>query len=337
MNIQKYSVALLTSFERNKTTSAVSKEANVSQSEGSRFLSKLEVSSSNFISNVKSLFGNKPINMVIDDANLCKRYALNTEAVSQIKDQSTKTFANGITILIGGLTDSKYFLPISLEHWIAEFIMQKAYLKKVTLAIQMIEKVITLGLNIEHFVLDGLYFAEKFLNFLDSKKLKFVIKAKTTTSVIHNGQKIQLKDCRDLRLNSNQNCKKIQAEWCGKMWYFIAMRRTGKHGNKIVYLVANFYAKSKTYVKIYESRWPVEKLIRTCKQKLGLNGSQSQLAKNYLNHIKCVFFAYGILQLIMKKFKLRSAEEALTKVQALKWRYHFDEIVDQISLFTKFA
>ena len=337
MNIQEYSVALLTSFERNKSTSAVSKEISVDQSSGSRFLSKLEITSHNFRNNVKSLFGSKPLNFVIDDANLCKRFAKETHGVSQIKDQSTKTFANGLTILIGGLTDSKYFLPIELEQWIAEFIMKEQYLKKADLAEKIINRVITLGLNINHFVLDGLYFTEKFLNFLNDKNLKFVIKAKTTTSVIYKGQRMQLKNCPDLRLNNNQNCKKIQATWNDKSWYFIAMRRTGKHGNKIVYLIANFYTKTKNYVKIYESRWSIEKFIRTGKQKIGLNGSQSRLATNYLNHIKCVFFSYTILQVVMKKFRFNSAEEALAKVQALKWRYKFDEIVDQISLLVSYA
>ena len=102
-------------------------------------------------------------------------------------------------------------------------------------------------LNINHYVFDGHYFKQKFIEFLDSKNLKFVIKAKTTTSVLFKNKKIQLQHIPELKLNSNQNYKKIKAYWNGQYWYFIALRRTGKHSEKIIYLIANFYSKSKIY------------------------------------------------------------------------------------------
>jgi len=338
VNIQKYSLALLTSFERNKSTTAIAHEAGENQIAASRFLDKISISGPDFMPMVKELFGDKKINLVIDDFVLSRRYANNTEAVSSMKDQSTKTFTTGTSLLVCGITDSEYFLPLDLEQWIAEFIAEKGYLSKPELAERLIERVLKLGLKIDYCVLDGLYFSVKLLNFLNDKMLKFVIKAKTTTSVVLNGQKMQLKNCPDLRLNSNQNCKRIEAEWSSKMWHFVAVRRRGKHGTKIIYLIANFLVqKTKLYKKVYDSRWTVEKFIRTGKQKIGLNGSQSQQAKIYLNHIRCVFIAYGILQFIMKKFRLESAEDALRKIQAQKMKSSFVDIVDQFSLLVKLA
>jgi hypothetical protein len=337
MNIQKYSIALLTSFERNKTTSSVSREAEESQSSCSRFLKKLSVTSSDFKSQVKAFFGNKPINLVTDDFVLSRRYSQGTEGASSMIDQATKTFANGIKIIGSGLTDGFFFLPIDFEQWIAQFIMGKDYLTTTQVAEKLILRILELEIKIKYFVFDGLYFSENFIKFLHDKELRFVIKCKTTTKIVFKNKAMQLKDCPELRLNSNQNQKKIKAYWAGREWHFIALRRSGKRGEKIIYLIANFEAKSKVYAKAYDSRWPVEKFIRTGKQSLGLKDSGSQEAKVYLNHIRCVFFAYTILQFIMKKFRLKSAEDAIRYTQDLKIKHSFNDITDRLSLLVNYA
>lgn len=337
MNIQEYSVALGTSFESNKNPSAVAREVGTSQSTVSRFLKTLDLSDHDFVPLVQHMFGKRKKNFVIDDGTISKRYAQEIEGTSSMIDQSTKTFTNGYKIVAAGLTDGKFFSPIATEQWIAEFIAGDGYLKITQLAEKLILRVLGLGISIEYFVMDGLYFSNDFITFLNDRKLKFVMKAKTTTSVIYKGQRMQLQDCKDLRLNSNQNQKKIVAEWKGKMWHFIAVRRSGKHGEKIIYLITNFQTKSRIYAKIYDSRWKIEKFFRTGKQSLGLKNSFSLEAKIYLNHIKCVFFAYCLLQLLMKKFKLDSVEEAIRKAQTFKNKYGFAQTVDKISLLENYA
>jgi hypothetical protein len=337
MNIQEYSIALATTFERNKNSSAIAREIGVSQSSTSRFLKTLNLNDQDFVPLIRSVFGKKKVNLVIDDGTISKRYAKEMQGTSSMIDQSTKTFTNGYKIVAAGLTDGKYFLPIAIEQWIAEFIMEKDYLTITQLAEKLILRVLELGISIDNFVFDGLYFSKGFTAFLNDRGLKFVLKAKTTTVVVHKGKKIQLRNCKDLRLNSNQNQKKILAEWNGKMWWFIAIRRSGKHGEKIIYLMANFKTKSRVYAKIYDSRWKIEKFFRTGKQSLGLKDSFSLEATVYLNHIKCVFFVYCLLQLIMKKLKLDSIESAIRKAQALKLKYGFVQTVAKISLLENYA
>lgn len=337
MNIQNYSIALFTTFEKNKTTSSVAEEIGINQCSASRFLKSMSIHSSDLVQYINGLFGNKPLNLVIDDFVLSRRYSQETEGTSSMIDQSTKSFTNGINIVGAGLTDGKYFLPLDLEQWIAEFIAGDQYLKKAELAEKIIVRIMKLGIKINCYVLDGLYFSEDFINFLNDNKLNFVIKAKTTTKVLLNGEKIQLQNCKELRLNMNQNQKTIKASWCDKNWYFVAVRRQGKRGEKIIYLITNFRAKSKKYAKVYDSRWTIEKFIRTGKQYLGLKDSRSQEAAVYLNHIRCVFFAYMILQFIVKKLKLDSVEEAIDRIQAWKFKLDFAQINDRVSLFMKSA
>jgi len=338
MNTEKYSISILTSFSKVKSTTDIAEESNVSQSKASRFLKNLNNSALNFKTKIKLLFGNSALNFIIDDFVISKRYANNTEGLSILKDQSTKTYTKGTSIVAGGLGNGKYFLPLDLQHWIAKWILgEESYKSKIELAKLLISKAKSSNLNIQYHVLDGLYFSQLFLEWLQEEKLKFVIKAKTTTVVEYKGKKYQLKNCPGLRLNSNQSHKKIAAYWHGKMYYFIAIKRSGKHGEKIIYLVANFCTKTLLYRKIYDSRWSIEKFIRTGKQHIGLKDSQSRIAQTYLNHIKCVFYAYGILQVIMKKFRLKSSEEALRKVQAWRRVKTFEQTFDQISLLVTYA
>lgn len=337
MNIQEYSVALMTTLERNKNSTAIAREAGVSQSTSSRFLKTLNLTDKDFVPFVRAVFGKKKVNLVIDDGTVSKRHAKEMQGTSSMIDQSTKTFTNGYKVVVAGLTDGKHFLPIAIEQWIAEFIMEEAYLTITQLAEKLVSRILEIGIKIDYFVFDGLYFSKDYTTFLDDRGLKFIIKAKTTTSVLYNGKKMQLRNCPDLRLNSNQNQKKIIAEWNGKMWYFIAVRRSGKHGEKIIYLIANFKTKSRIYAKIYDARWKIEKFFRTGKQSLGFKDSSSLDAKIYRNHIKCVFFAYCLLQVIMKKFKLDSIEDAIRKAQAFKHKLDFAQTVHMISFLGSYA
>jgi hypothetical protein len=65
--------------------------------------------------------------------------------------------------------------------------------------------------------------------------------------------------------------------------------------------------------------------------------SASTDATIYLNHIKCVFFTYCLLQILMKKFRLDCIEDAIRKAQALKNKVGFLKTVDRISLLVQYA
>jgi hypothetical protein len=336
MNIQEYSIAAITTLG-SINPSTIAKEIGVHQTTTSRFLQKTDFKEINIEQTANRLFGKKNLVVVIDEFVASRRYAENTEGTSSMIDPATKTFTNGYKVVTSGLTDGKLFIPFDFGQWIAKFILGDVYKKITDIAKNLILKILNSSLNIKHFVMDGLYFAKEFMDWLCEQNVNFVIKAKTTTSVLYKGEKTQLQHCKSLKLNSNQTAKTIMAEWNGKLWYFTAVQRSGKHGPKIIYLISNFKTKSKKYKKLYNSRWVIEKCFRTTKQYLGLKGSSSQFAHTYLAHIKCVFFAYTLLQFCMKKFKLRSAEEAIRKIQAWKNRHGFQETVNQVKLLENHA
>lgn len=318
MNHSNYSKAILTTTEKKKSTSAISRELNKNQSTVSRALKEFDLSAENFKPMIHKIFGNAELTAIGDDTSIDKRHSKEIEGTSSMIDQSTKTFANSYKIIAFGLTDGKRFLPVDLEQWVSKDIMGTGYLTKVQLAKKLVSTISNLGIKIKQYVFDGLYSSEEFINYLNDLNHKFVMKARNSLVIKFNGQFVKLSQCKELKLKSHQNQKTIQALWRGKLWYFTAVKRCGKHGEKTIYLISNFKAKPITYRKIYDSRWVIEKFFRTAKQFLGLKDSSSRIASVYTNHIKCVFFSYGLLLIILRHFKLKSPEEALRKVQAQK-------------------
>jgi hypothetical protein len=318
MNHSNYSKAILTVTEKKKSTSAISRELDKNQSTVSRALKEFDLSATNFKPMIHEIFGNAELTAIGDDTSIDKRHAKEMEGTSSMIDQSTKTFANSYKIIAFGLTDGKIFLPIDLEQWVSKDIMGTGYLTKIKLAKKLVSTIVNLGIKIKNYVFDGLYCSEEFINYLNDLNHKFVIKARNSLVVKIDGKSVKLSQCTELKLKSHQNQRTIQALWHGKLWYFTAIKRWGKHGEKTIYLISNFKAKPITYRKIYDSRWTIEKFFRTAKQFLGLKDSSSRIASVYTNHIKCVFFSYGLLLIILKHFRLKSPEEALRKVQAQK-------------------
>lgn len=337
MNIQEYSIATITVFDsKNQTT--IAKEVGVHPSTASRFLASDFIEKIDFKPFINRAFRRKKnLTIVVDEVVVNKRYSENIEGTSYMLDPASKTFATSYRIVTIGITDGNFFIPIDCQQWIAEWILKDSYKKITDIAKLLISKLLDLNLNIKNCVMDGLYFTKEFTDWLCEQKLNFTIKAKTTSSVLYKGEKIQLQHCKDLILNNNQSAKTIVAEWNGKIWHFTAMRRMGKRGPKVIYLISNFKTRSKNYAKIYNARWTIEKCFRTTKQSLGLKDSSSRYANIYLAHIKCVFFGYALLQLIRKKFKLKSTEEAIRKVQAWNDKYGFDETVQKANLLENYA
>ena len=66
MNIQEYSVALMTTLERNKNSTAIAREAEVSQSTSSRFLKTLSLTDKDFVPFVSAVFGKKKLKLFFE-------------------------------------------------------------------------------------------------------------------------------------------------------------------------------------------------------------------------------------------------------------------------------
>jgi IS4 transposase len=69
---------------------------------------------------------------------------------------------------------------------------------------------------------------------------------------------------------------------------------------------------------VYKKRLPIEKLLRTIKQHLGLQEYQSTKIKTQLHHAAAVLFTYSNIVFLQKKKKYKTPEEALRAAKIKK-------------------
>lgn len=337
MNVQEYSVALITVSGSQKNPTNIAREAGVDQSTVSRFLNRDLRLDQKLIDEARQFYGNKKVELIVDDTTVSRRHSRCVEGISVIIDQTTKSFAKGYKIITAGLTDGKSFMPLIMNQLIPKELSDGKHLTLIQATQKMILNILKLKFNIHTYLFDGLFFSEEFVCFLNQLKLRFIMKAKTTTRFLFQGHFMQARNCAALNLNGNQSAKKIAAEWNGTSFYFIAVRRTSKRGESVIYLISNTPMKSKRYAKLYGYRWKIEKFHRTVKQSLGFGKCFSTKSEAYMNHIKAAGLAYCKLQKLIKKLKLDSAEEAIRYIQAQKKILQLAQRYDLVSFSEIYA
>lgn len=136
-----------------------------------------------------------------------------------------------------------------------------------------------------------------------------------------------LKNHPELKLHRNEREKTVKAELYDETYFFTAYKRKKKGGGwEVVFLVSNMDIPVKEQVAAYNLRWPMEKKIRTTKQKFGAMQCQSRPASKQQAHIMAGFLAYAILNVISNDKEIKSVDAL---VNFLK-KVHFDELVDVI-------
>jgi hypothetical protein len=107
----------------------------------------------------------------------------------------------------------------------------------------------------------------------------------------------QLKLHPALKLYRNEREKTVKAQYQGRTYFFTAYKRRAKDGEyETVYLVSNMDIPAKQQVAAYNMRWPVEKFIRTAKQKFGAMQCQALEIEKQHAHILAGCLAYAILE-----------------------------------------
>jgi hypothetical protein len=82
----------------------------------------------------------------------------------------------------------------------------------------------------------------------------------------------------------------------------LAIVKNDKHEEpgKTKYLFTNDLSLTNREIVLrYRSRWHVEVFLRTCKQNFGLSACQAQMMPQVILHVRMVFLAYVLTQLLM--------------------------------------
>lgn len=168
-------------------------------------------------------------------------------------------------------------------------------------------------------VADGLYASAECLRWCKDGAISAEMRMHSNRVVEYKGKKISLKKLAfelGIRPKGRQMARTVTVIWHEMELEITIVRRIDKHGaESIVFQVATYKALPREHVETYNCRWPVEKSIRTEKQRLGLQDCYSTSFEKQRNHVAAVFVSYALAQLEMRYGKLENAEDAIRRLE----------------------
>lgn len=269
---------------------------------------------------------NVPRVLVVDPTAIIKPYAKNIEKLSHDRSGCSGRVEKGLVPVYVIVTDKHVTIPLNSDFWVQEKIVgKKKYKSKATIAQELINYSINNKVRFDFIALDGAFAIPVMFDFFQNNKfLKFIMRiARNRKIKTKDGIAVQLKYHPALRLYRNEREKTVVAELYGNIYYFTAQKREKRGGGwEIVFLVSNMDLPAKEQVAAYNLRWPMEKKIRTTKQKFGAMQCQAIEASKQQAHIMAGFLAYATLNIIANDKQIKSVD---VLVKILK-DSHFDEL-----------
>lgn len=176
---------------------------------------------------------------------------------------------------------------------------KRHYKTKAKLTMELISEARKNKIAFDFVPLDGGYAVPEMLDFFDRTKESFVMRiARNRVIITSDGIRAQLKNHPALKLHRNEREKVVRAELGGKKYFFVAYKRKDKVGGyETVYLISNMDKSAKELIAAYNMRWPLEKVIRTTKQKFGAMQCQVLEIEKQQAHLTAGFLAYAILEI----------------------------------------
>lgn len=268
--------------------------------------------------------------LVVDPTAIIKSYAEKIDGLCFDRAGCTGRVEKGLVPVYIIVTDSNVTIPLNLDFWVQEKIIgKKKYKTKTKIAQELITRAIESKVKFDFIALDGAFTVPDMFDFYQkNESLKFIQRiARSRKIKTSDGIFAQLKKHPALRLYRNEREKITTAELYGKIYYFTAHKREKRGGGwEIVFLVSNMNISAKEQVAAYNLRWPMEKQIRTTKQKLGAMQCQVINASKQKAHVMAGFLAYAILNKIVNDKQIKSVDFLVTTIK----KHHFDELADVI-------
>lgn len=272
--------------------------------------------------------------LVIDATLLLKRFAQAMEKLCYDRDGCTRHVEHGLVPLYASVVDENVTIPLDLEFWVQKKIVgEKRYQSKTQIALALIGYLKKSGLEFDFVSLDGAFPGPDSFAFFKKTRRKFIMRiSKAWCITTLDGERVQLRNCLELKLMRNIREKTIKAKLYGNVYFFTAQKRKTKSGEwETIFLVSNMNLSAKEQVAAYALRWPQEKVNRTTKQKFGAAQCQMLPTKKQRAHIMATFLAYAIIEIANNDKEKLSVDETVNFLR----RNHFSDLVNLIESVKK--
>lgn len=332
--IRTYLLGMLLSRGR-KNCAAMAYETGLSQKELYAFLSNGEANAQIMEKEVlllaqRTRTPGKLRALIVDPSTIVKSYAKRIENLCHDRSGCTRRVERCLVPVYAAVADENGTIPLFVDFWVQEKIIGKKFYKsKIEITQEIILKCIDKNVFIDITLLDGVFSVQEMFTFFKEKNLKFSMRIPRNRIITTaDGISAQLKKHPALKLHRNERCKTVQATIRGEIYFLtIEKRRTKQNDWEEVFIVSNIDLLAKEQVATYNLRWPMEKKIRTNKQKFGIGDCQALQEYKQKAHIMAGFLNYAILSSIKNDKKKQSIDEVVNIIRDS----HFDDLINAFS------
>lgn len=279
----------------------------------------------------------KKLFCIIDDTLIKKIYSQEMQGSGMFYDGKAGKQILAYKLILCLISDGKFALPIECAYLFSKELLDlipEKFQSKEDIAKIFIQAAIKLFGKAKIIVVaDGLYASVNLLKWCNDNKIAAEMRMHSNRVVIFKGEKVSLKKLatkKGIRPKGRQMARNISALWYDMELEITIVRRIDKKGNEtIVFQVATYKALPHEHAANYKKRWAIEKMIRTSKQHLGLQDCYSKSLQTQHNHVASVLLSYALVQLDMRKYRLKTPEQAIRrfkKKNATKFFKRLDRI-----------
>lgn len=291
-----------------------------------------------------SIFSNKKtLYLIIDDTLIKKIFATMMRGTGKFYDTKIGRCINAFRLVTAILSDGKYSIPIGCSYLFSKEILNlctEKFPSKDDIAKSFVRAAIKIFPNVKIILIaDGLYSSVELLRWCIENKVSAEMRMHSNRVVIYKGVKKKLRELANevgIKLTGRQTARTVSVEWHGLPLEITIVKRIDKKDREsIVFQVATFKAEPRQHVKIYKIRWNTEMTNRTSKQSLGLGECFSKKLDVQHNHAAAILLSYAIVQLEMRKRRLKTPEDTLRAVKEEVNNHRFYEFIEQIDILPR--
>lgn len=275
--------------------------------------------------------------IILDDTVVPKPFSRLVAGTYVDYDHTQKRHVRCHRIVVVIWTNGIIYIPVAFAFWHHRDFVRK-YRTKNQIARALIYYVVRHHIPFSYLTFDNWYASKQNLRFFDKLSIKFVTRLRNNTWIVHENerqkiQKITKYECHYYG-TLNAYVRHFQVAYPSFGIGSLAIVKNDKHEEpgKTKYLFTNDLSlTNRDIVLRYRSRWHVEVFFRTCKQNFGLTACQAQMMPQVILHVRMVFLAYVLTQLLLADDSI-SVGEMQKHLRSLHCLYQPNEAPKLVSM-----
>ena len=275
--------------------------------------------------------------IILDDTMVPKPFSRLVAGTYMDYDHTQKCYVRCHRIVVVIWTNGVIYIPVAFAFWHHRDFVRK-YRTKNHIARILIYYLVRHHIPFSYLVFDNWYASKQNLRFFESLGIKFVTRLRENTWLIQDNEK------KKVSMLAKYEChyygkldayvKQFEVKYPSFGTGHLAVVKKDKHDElgRTKYLFTNDLTLTNTELVLrYRSRWHIEIFFRTCKQHFGLCACQAQMMPQVILHVRMVFLAYFLTQLLMPDKDI-SMEQKQKHLRSLHCLYRPNEAPELVSM-----